>query len=223
MRLLGRTRSRSPSPVPLQNNSEGQADQAGIKPGEAIAERDIGQREQETPQDAKQSVQESGRDERDQDVVVVASPDVASDAGSRHRANEHGMKETGPSGSEDANDLEDGCAAGMAPNDIARQSDEDVESYASTTGDRESEVGSEGEANEKDQTLDVFRAIGRMKDGSVLLDTTGYGRQSLGRSDDGWRLDDAIQLLENRGRNWMVVRRHDGQAAPPETFCIPKD
>lgn len=52
-----------------------------------------------------------------------------------------------------------------------------------------------------------------MKDGSALLDTTGYGRQSLGQSDDG----------ENRGRNWMVVRRHGGQAAPPETFCIPKD
>lgn len=222
MRVLGRTRSRSPSPVPLQNNSEGQADQAGIKPGEAITERDIGQREQETPQDAKQSVQESGRDERDQNVIV-ASPDVASDAGSRHRANEHGMKETGPSASEDANDLEEGGAAGMPPNDTARQSDEDVESYASTTSDRESEVGSEGEANEKDQTLDFFRAIGRVKDGSVLLDTTGYGRQSLGQSDDGWRLDDAIQLLENRGRNWMVVRRHDGQAAPPETICIPKD
>lgn len=119
--------------MPLHNNPEGQADQAGIKPGEAIAER----------HNAKQRAQESRRQEKDR-YILVASPEGDSDAES-----EQGTTETGPSASEDANDLENGGAAGMPPNDTARQGDEDldVESYASTTSDRESEVGSEGEAN----------------------------------------------------------------------------
>lgn len=65
----------------------------------------------------------------------------------------------------------------------------------------------------------TFRAIGRVKDGSTVLDTAGCEPSSLAeyetdddgsdRADKDRTVDEAIRLLESRGRGWMLWRRHD--------------
>lgn len=94
---------------------------------------------------------------------------------------------------------------------------------AETTNGRDESPGSNVfRVNETD--FRIFRAIGRVRNGrSVVLDTAGREPLAVARSESNHGvigIDDAIRLLESRGRDWMIWRRHDAREPAPENIAV---